>query len=184
LGEEWVYFNAEWGLKPGMIESTLLLPGDPAGGEPERERKMKELRTEIEINASPEKVWQILTDFDQYPIWNPFIHHAVGKCEVGGKVDITFKNGGKDMTLHCTVIKLVPNMELCWEYKVIHPGLWHGEHSFTIEPVGENRVRFVDLEVFTGLLIPFQAKDIDTNSRRDFEAMDKALKQRVEAAAL
>ncbi len=71
-------------------------------------------------------------------------------------------------TLHCKIAKLVPNKELSWEYKVIHPGLWYGEHSFTIEPAGENRVRFIDIEVFTGLLIPLQAKDIDTNSRKGF----------------
>ena len=28
---------------------------------------MKELRTEIVIDASPEKVWQVLTDLDRYP---------------------------------------------------------------------------------------------------------------------
>jgi len=43
-----------------------------------------------------------------------------------------------------------------------------------------NQTRFVDKEIFNGLLIPLQAKDIDTNSRRDFEAMDKALKARAE----
>jgi hypothetical protein len=48
--------------------------------------------------------------------------------------------------------------------------------------LGPNRVRFVDKEIFSGLLIPLQARDIDTNSRRDFEAMDKALKSRVEMA--
>jgi len=50
---------------------------------------MKELRTEIEIQASPEKVWQILMDFDKWPEWNPFIHTVVGKPETGEKVDIT-----------------------------------------------------------------------------------------------
>jgi hypothetical protein len=141
---------------------------------------MKELRTEIEINASPEKVWQILTDFDQYSKWNPFIHHAIGKAEMGAKVDISFKKNTKDMTLHCKVTKLIPNHKLGWAYKVFLSVLWHGEHTFTIEPAGENRVRLIDSEVFTGLLIPFQAKDIDTNSRRDFEAMDKALKIQAE----
>jgi hypothetical protein len=145
---------------------------------------MKELRTEIRINAPAEKVWKILTDLDKYPEWNPFIHHAIGKAESGEKVDISFLNGKKDMTLHCKITRLVPEKELSWEYKVMHPGLWYGEHSFTIEPEGENRVRFIDIEVFTGLLIPFLAKDIDTNSRRDFEAMDKALKQRAEESAL
>jgi hypothetical protein len=141
---------------------------------------MKELRTEIEIQASPEKVWQALTQLDRYPEWNPFIHHAIGTAKVGEKVDITFRSGLKDMTLHCTVIKAEPNLELHWKYHVILPGLWSGEHSFTIEPMGANRVRFIDKEIFTGLLIPLQVKDINTNTRRDFEAMDQALKARAE----
>lgn len=141
---------------------------------------MKELRTEIEIQATPDKVWQVLTSLDKYPEWNPFIHHAIGTAKVGEKVDITFRSGSKDMTLHCTVVRVEPNRELCWKYHVIHPSLWSGEHSFTIEPMGANQVRFIDKEIFTGLLIPLQAKDIDTNSRRDFEAMDKALKARIE----
>jgi len=74
---------------------------------------MKELCTEIDIQASPEKVWQVLTNLEKYPEWNPFIHHAIGSAKVGEKVDITFRSGSKDMTLHCTVIKAEPNKELC-----------------------------------------------------------------------
>jgi hypothetical protein len=141
---------------------------------------MKELRTEIDIQATPEKVWQILTNLDQYPQWNPFIHHAVGTAKVGEKVDITFRSGSKEMTLHCTVIKVEPNKKLCWKYHVILPALFSGEHSFVIEPIENNRVRFIDREIFNGLLVSSQAKDIDTNSKRGFEAMDKALKARAE----
>jgi len=141
---------------------------------------MKELRTEIEIQASPEKVWQALTNLENYPDWNPFIHHAIGKAKVGEKVDLDFQPDSSGMKLHCTVIKAETNRELCWKYQVVHPIVFYGEHSFTIEPLGENRVRFVDKEVFSGLLVPLQAKDIDTNTKRGFEEMDKALKARVE----
>jgi hypothetical protein len=141
----------------------------------------KELRTEIEIQASPDKVWQVLTSLDKYPEWNPFIHHAIGTAKVGEKVDITFRSGSKEKTLHCTVIKVEPNKELCWKYHVILPGLFQGEHRFIIEQVESNKVRFVDLEIFKGLLVSTQAKDIDTNSKQGFEEMDKALKERVEA---
>jgi uncharacterized membrane protein len=34
---------------------------------------MKEIHTEIEINAPAEKVWRVLTDFAAYPEWNPFV---------------------------------------------------------------------------------------------------------------
>ena len=141
---------------------------------------MKELRTEIEIQASPDTVWQVLTDLDKYPEWNPFIHHAIGMAQVGKKVDITFKSGSKEMMLHCTVVKVEPNKELRWKYHVVLPVLFNGEHSFIIEQIDSNKVRFVDREIFNGILVSSQAKDIDTNSKQGFEAMDKALKARAE----
>ncbi len=143
---------------------------------------MKELRTEIEIKASPEKVWEILTDLAKYPEWNPFLHHAVGSPTLGGKVDITFLQGSKDMTLHCKVVKALPHRLLAWKYHVIAPFLWNGVHSFTIDRLGDKLVRFIDVEVFSGLLIPAQANSIETTSRQDFMSMDKALKQRAEKA--
>ncbi len=141
---------------------------------------MKELRTEIEIQTSPERVWQTLTSLDKWPEWNPFIRRAAGKAQVGEAVDITVRSASKELILHCTVVKVEPNRELCWKYHVMLPSLFSGEHSFTIEPLGANKVRFVDRELFSGLLVPLQAKDIDTNSKRGFAAMDKALKARAE----
>jgi uncharacterized protein YndB with AHSA1/START domain len=32
---------------------------------------MRELGTEVEIAAPPERIWEILTDFAAYPDWNP-----------------------------------------------------------------------------------------------------------------
>ena len=141
---------------------------------------MKELHTEIEIQSTPENVWQVLTNLDKYPEWNPFIHHAIGTAKVGEKVDITFKSGSKEMTLHCIVVKVEPNKEFRWKYHVALPILFNGEHSFIIEQLEENKIRFIDREIFNGLLVPSQAKDIDTNTKQGFESMDKALKVRVE----
>src|SRR5215210_9363232 len=39
---------------------------------------MKELHSEIEINAPAQRVWEVLTDFASYPQWNPFIRRASG----------------------------------------------------------------------------------------------------------
>ena len=44
---------------------------------------MKELRTEIEIQSTAERVWQLLTDFPSFPQWNPFIRKASGNIRVG-----------------------------------------------------------------------------------------------------
>jgi hypothetical protein len=141
---------------------------------------MKELRTEIEIQAKPEKVWQVLTSLDRYLEWNPFITLAAGNPKVGETVDISVRSGTKEMVLHCVVVRVEPNKELCWKYHVISPVLFGGEHSFIIDQIGDDKVRFIDREIFSGLLVSTQAKNIDTNSKEGFEAMDKALKERVE----
>ena len=142
---------------------------------------MKELRHEIEIQASAEAVWQVLTDLEKYGDWNPLLYQAVGKAEVGEPVEVKFRTASKGMTLHCRVVKAEPPRELCWTYHVILPALFRGEHRFTIEPIDDGRVRFVDHEIFNGLLVPLQAKDIDANSKPAMVAMDQALKARVEA---
>jgi hypothetical protein len=142
-----------------------------------RRGKMKEIRTEIDIQASPEKVWQVLTALDKYPEWNPFLHHASGRAEPGGKVDVTFKYGSKDMTLHCGVIKYEPNHEISWRYHVGLPFLYQGEHIFTIETSGNDKVHFIDREVFTGLLVSFMVNEKDNAG---FKSMDQALKTRAE----
>ncbi len=141
---------------------------------------MKEIHTEIEIHTAPEKVWQVLADLAHWSDWNPFIYRALGKAGLGEKVDIAFKNGAKEMVLHCTVTALEPNRERRWKYHIIHPALWSGEHSMSLAPDGENGVRFIDREVIGGLLVPLLARGSDASSRLGFESMDQALKKRAE----
>jgi hypothetical protein len=64
------------------------------------------------------------------------------------------------------------------------PGLFDGEHIFTLEPRGTNRIQFVQREIFTGLLVPIFARGLDIDTQRGFEEMNVALKLRAEQAAL
>ncbi len=49
---------------------------------------MKQIETDIIINADLNKVWLILTDFESYPHWNPFIRVISGKKKVGEKLRV------------------------------------------------------------------------------------------------
>ena len=49
---------------------------------------MKELHSEIEIAASAQRVWDILTDFSSYPQWNPFIRRISGEAKIGERLDV------------------------------------------------------------------------------------------------
>jgi hypothetical protein len=144
---------------------------------------MKEIHTEIEINAPAEKVWQVLTDFAAYPEWNPFVRLVEGEVRVGARLHIYIQpSGGKGMSFRPTVLVADPNREFRWLGHLWFPGLFDGEHSFVIEPLGEGCVRFVQRERFGGLILPFLSKMLDGDIRRGFEEMNRALKLRAESS--
>ncbi len=144
---------------------------------------MKELRSQIEIQASAERVWQILTDFASFSQWNPFIRRASGNVGVGERLEVCIQpSGARGRTFRPTVVKAEPNRELRWLGRLLIPGIFDGEHIFSIEPLGTNRLRFVQREIFTGLLVPLFTRQLDTNVRRGFEEMNHALKVRAEQA--
>jgi len=146
---------------------------------------MKELRTEIEIQASNQRVWQLLTDFASFPQWNPFIRQANGEVKVGAGLVIHLQpSGASGMTFKPIVLKVEPDRELRWLGHLLMPGLFDGEHTFTIETLEANRVRFTQREVFTGLLVPLFARSLNTDTQRGFEEMNQALKSRAEQTAI
>jgi hypothetical protein len=49
------------------------------------------VHTEIEINASASRVWAILTDFERYYEWNPFITEAKGELRRGNRLTLTLE---------------------------------------------------------------------------------------------
>jgi hypothetical protein len=143
-----------------------------------------QLRTEIEIQAPAERVWGVLTDFAAYPQWNPFIPRIEGAQTVGSRLNVRLQPpGGRGMTFRPTVRTVVPERELRWLGQLVVPGVFDGEHGFRIEPLGPDRVRFVQEERFTGLLAPLILRFIERGTRQGFEAMNRALKLRAEQPA-
>jgi hypothetical protein len=142
---------------------------------------MKEIRAEIEIQASAERVWQVLTDFASFPQWNPFIRWAIGEAKTNTKLEVHIQpSGARGMTFKPIVLKAEPNHELRWLGRFLMPGTFDGEHIFTIETLGADHVRFTQREVFTGLLVPLLAQSLDSDTRRGFDEMNQALKVRAE----
>jgi hypothetical protein len=143
----------------------------------------KEIQAQIEINASAERVWEILTNFDDFREWNTFIRPVVGRAEVGEKLRVQIRPpGGKPMAFQPRVTKVEPNRELRWLGHLWLPGLFDGEHIFTIEPLGPEKVRFVQREVFTGLLVSVMARNLEEQTLPGFRNMNQAIKERAEGS--
>ena len=141
---------------------------------------MRELVTHVEVAAPPAVVWAVLTDFASYPSWNPFIREIEGPVHERGRLRVRLEPpGGRAMTFRPVVRAVEPERELRWLGHVGLPGLFDGEHRFTITPVGPDLVRFEQAERFSGVLVPLLARAL-VRTRAGFEAMNQALKGRVE----
>src|SRR5829696_7101171 len=113
------------------------------------------LRTEIDVNGSAERVWDVLTSFEAYRDWNPFIRRIDGVLAPGARLSVRIHPpGGKAMTFRPTVLRVEPDRLLSWRGRTLVPGLFDGEHVFELQPAGAGRVRFVHRETFRGLLVP------------------------------
>jgi hypothetical protein len=146
-------------------------------------RKMfwKSIKDTVEINASPESVWRLLTTFEAYPEWNRFIRYVKGEPKAGARVEVAIQPpGGREMTFRPTVTVFEPDCELRWRGRLWAPGIFTGVHIFRIEEIGENRVRFIQAEKFFGLLVPFMGKRLYETTLAGFRQMNEILKRMAE----
>jgi hypothetical protein len=141
----------------------------------------KTLVSEIDIDATPQRVWQVLSDLAAYREWNPFIVEAAGQAETGDRLTLRMQSvGGKARTLRPTVIEVREGESLRWLGRLGVPGLLDAEHSFVIEGRHGSDTRLVQEERFRGVLVPFVARSLDRGTLPAFIRMNEALKRRAE----
>jgi hypothetical protein len=135
----------------------------------------------IEIEASPDAVWRELADTASYGDWNPFVRRLDGELVAGSRIEVEITPpDGRAMTFKPKVLAAEPGRELRWLGHLLVRGVFDGEHSFVIEPLGEGRSRLTQAERFSGLLVRPLGGGLG-KTERGFEAMNKALKARAEA---
>ncbi len=141
----------------------------------------KEIKTEIVIKAIPEKVWTVLTDFNNYPKWNPFVKLVIGEISVGKKITVRLEPPeAKGMTFNPKVLAFDVNQEFRWIGHLLFPGLFDGEHKFELIDNKNGTTTFVQSEKFNGILVPFFNKMLDNNTTNGFNCMNQKLKEIVE----
>lgn len=140
-----------------------------------------QLRTEIEINAPPQVVWEVLTDGASYQEWNPFITTFEGKLAKGERLNIVMSPpDASDFRLRPKVLIVEPEKEVRWRGKVVSELLFFGEHYLTLTAIEGNRTRFCHGEDFGGFFLKFFAKQMNS-AARGFVFMNQALKRRAES---
>ncbi len=142
----------------------------------------RRIKTEIVINAKPDKVWAVLMNHEAYPEWNPFIRELSGSSEVGEFLNATIQAEGKDpMNFKPEVLVNRANEEFRWIGKLGVKGVADGEHYFILEAEGDNKTKLIHGESFTGILSGLLMKILGQDTHKGFNSMNEALKIRVES---
>ena len=142
----------------------------------------KEIVAEITIHAAPEAVWRVLLNFPEYPRWNPFITDIQGRADTGERLDVTIQPPGRrPMRFRPEVLRALPGQELSWLGRLGVPGLFDGEHRFELERAEEGGTLLRHREKFSGILLPLLWWRMGKPTRAGFEAMNRALRDRVES---
>ncbi len=139
---------------------------------------MKSVSTEIIIFSSVEKIWEILSDLENYATWNPFIIYAKGAFKEGEKLAVIQKPPGeKPRLFKRNISKIFHQKEFRWIGRMLLPGIFDAEHIFLLEPISKNQTKLIHKEIYTGLVVPFLWNKIEWSLIAGFNKMNKALKE-------
>ena len=162
------------------MKPLLNSPGVTLKGRLERKMAEHRIKSGIDINAPPSRVWGVLTDFAAMPSWNPFIRSISGELRQGARLSALIGSPeNRAMRFSPKVLVVRPEQELRWKGHFLIPGLLDGEHYFLLEPNGTG-VRFIQGELFTGILVRLMRSSLSA-TEEGFKDMNTALKQRAES---
>jgi hypothetical protein len=141
----------------------------------------REFNTEIEIDAPADAVWRVLTDFADYPQWNPMIRRASGELRQGARLEVRFEpEGSRGHTFRPKLLTVEPGRELRWLGWPRFPGFFDSEHYWIMEEKPGGKTHLVHGTVIYGLLAPLGGKAFERTSSGPFEKMNRAHKERAE----
>lgn len=143
-----------------------------------------EIEKVIEIEASAEKIYDILTDFKYYGEWNPLVRKVSGRPIVGQKLNIVITMDGEStQKMETEVVVNDRNRHLRWVGIFFFTWLFRGEHFFMIEPQNSSHTCiFRHGEKLTGILVPLLRWFYGEKLPRAYANMNSAIKMRAEGS--
>ena len=146
---------------------------------------MKVVRTEIEIGAPVQKVWDVVVDLERYPEWNAFTPRMTAKkIEVGGEFDLDCQMTDKKLLKNEHEVFLAYEPErhkVCWGTSRTRGR--RGIKSFRWQiclPIDDRSTHFVNYEEFHGILAPVVSFLYSRKLNTAFKGYCQALKERAE----
>jgi len=145
---------------------------------------MRELSTIISISAPISEVWNILTDFENWPAWNPIVNKTSGSISMGSALKVTMSGSdGKDAQSYSPMItKFEEPNYFRWRAKMMAEFLFTNDKVLELSSDGEG-TKIVHKELFSGMLVPLFWNKLSQGVTPMLESMNEALKKEAEKAS-
>jgi uncharacterized protein YndB with AHSA1/START domain len=129
------------------------------------------------IQATPERVWSILTDAAAWPNWDSGVTKVDGRVALGEKLTVAVEaNPGRSFPVKVVQLSTPERMVFLGGMPV---KLFTGRRTYSLVPEG-NGTRFTMREEYTGPLAGMMIKSIP-DLGPSFRRFAEGLKQRVES---
>ena len=141
------------------------------------------IRSEIEIEASPEHLFSILEDLERYGEWNPFTPSVESSLEIGAAVRMRVRLL-KSRFLFPQVEYVTANQRptrLCWGVNIPFRFMIRADRCQILEPVGDGRTRYISTDTISGWLTPIVMHFFGAAMQRGFDDCALSLKKRAES---
>jgi len=141
---------------------------------------MKFYEATADINASPERIWSLLTDAPHYTDWNTTVDRVEGRIAPGETIKVFVKvNPGRAFPVKVTEFK--PAERMVWSGGM-PLGLFKGERTYTLSPSGGGGTRFNMREEYSGPMLGMIWGSIPDLGPA-FQEFAQSLKRKAEASA-
>ncbi|MEO1483078.1 MAG: SRPBCC domain-containing protein [Myxococcota bacterium] len=139
----------------------------------------RRIHSEILIDAPPDRVWRVLTDWERLREWSPTLLGMNGEIRHGQTVDCAYVFKGKEIAPKHT-LHYEEGLELGWSDPML-PGVFD-RHRYRIEPLSDGRTRFVQSDEVRGGVLSLLLGWFFVNEMvATYPAFNRALKTRVES---
>jgi hypothetical protein len=107
-------------------------------------------RVEVNIRATAENIWSLLTDAKSFPRWNSTVSSIEGHIGEGERLRLHVP--GTDRTFTPTISGVVPNERMTWTGGFAP--VFKGVRTFELKPRNDGSTDFSMQERFSGLMLP------------------------------
>jgi hypothetical protein len=110
----------------------------------------------VNIRATAECIWRLLTDANDFPRWNSTVTRIEGQIREGQQ--LTLRVPGSERAFTPRVSGVVPNERMTWTGGFAP--LFKGVRTFELKPRNDASIDFTMRERFSGLILPLVKKSL------------------------